>query len=292
VAAASALVAASTPRDKIPFAMGVLMVGVYGGNSFGPLVGGFLADKLGFQATFYLTGALLCACGIIAMLFVHERFVRPEKTESTSVKSMMRLAMSKGFLPILGVTLALNAGPGIISPVLPLYIEKVSPAGSAEAVSGMAFFLMGLVATGSSFVAGRMGMRVSLKKILLFSCIGTGLLYLPPMFAVNTAQLLIFISAMGLLRGGMISSSSTLIGLVASPVQQGIAFGVNQSASSLGGAIGPLLGGALAPLIGLKAIFAVTAGVFVLTGVLVARLLARVDLSKPLMAEAPGIPRR
>jgi DHA1 family multidrug resistance protein-like MFS transporter len=101
------------------------------------------------------------------------------------------------------------------------------------------------------------------------------------MLASNATQLLIFIATMGLLRGGMISSSSTLIALVAPPTQQGIAYGVNQSSSSLGGAIGPLIGGALAPLIGFKFIFAVTAGVFFLTGVLVSRLLQGVDTGKP-----------
>jgi DHA1 family multidrug resistance protein-like MFS transporter len=100
------------------------------------------------------------------------------------------------------------------------------------------------------------------------------------MLATNATQILIFMAMTGLLRGGMISSPSTMVGLVTSPAQQGIAYGVNQSASSLGGAIGPLIGGALAPLIGFKNIFAVTAGVHVLTGVVVAKLLASVHISK------------
>lgn len=282
VAAASALVAASTPRDKLPFAMGLLMVAVYGGNAVGPLIGGVLADKLGFTGSFLITGGILCVGGIIVTAYVKEKFVPPAKADITSIRGMLRLARSKEILPILGVTLALNAGPGILSPILPLYIQQLSPAGSAETAAGLAFFLMGLVATGSSFVAGRLGQKYSLKKILIVSCIGSALLYLPPMLASNSTQLLIFIATMGLLRGGMISSSSTLIALVAPATQQGIAYGVNQSASSLGGAIGPIVGGALAPLLGFKMIFAVTAGVFFLTGVLVSHLLVNVDTGRPL----------
>ena len=281
VAAASALVAAATPREKIAFAMGLLMVAVYGGNAVGPLIGGIIAEKAGFTATFLITGGILCIGGIIVTVFVAENFTPPAKHEMTSIAGMLRLAKSREILPILVVTLALNAGPGILSPILPLYIKQLNPGGSAETASGTAFFLMGLVATGSSFVAGRLGQRFSIKKILVISCIGTALLYLPPMLASNATQLLIFIATMGLLRGGMISSSSTLIALVAPPTQQGIAYGVNQSSSSLGGAIGPLIGGALAPLIGFKFIFAVTAGVFFLTGVLVSRLLQGVDTAKP-----------
>jgi len=284
VAAASALVAASTPRDKLPYAMGLLMVAVYGGNSVGPLIGGVIAERAGFTAAFLITGGILCIGGLIVTMLVAEDFVPPAKAETTSIGGMLRLAKSREILPILGVTLALNAGPAILSPILPLYIQELNPAGSAETASGMAFFLMGLVATGSSFVSGRLGQRYSLKKILIVSCIGSALLYLPPMLASNSTQLLIFIAAMGLLRGGMISSSSTLIALVAPATQQGIAYGVNQSASSLGGAIGPLIGGALAPLFGFKMIFAVTAVVFFLTGVLVWRLIAGVDTGKPAIA--------
>jgi DHA1 family multidrug resistance protein-like MFS transporter len=280
VAAASALVAANTPRDKMAFAMGLLMMAVYGGTSIGPLIGGILADKAGFAATFYITGVTLFVGGIIVIIFVKEEFVPPTKGESTSIASMLNLARSREMLPILGVTLILNAGPAILSPILPLYIRELNPLISAETAAGTAFFLMGLVATASSYVAGRLGQRIDLKKILIFSCLGSGVLYLLPMLATNATQFLIFIATMGLLRGGMISSSSTLVGLVAPLNQQGIAYGINQSASSLGGAIGPLIGGVLAPLLGLKSIFAVTAGIFVITGLLVSKLISGLDLSK------------
>ncbi len=280
VAAASALVASGTPRDKMPYIMGLLMVAVNGGNSLGPLFGGFVAEKAGFAVTFFLTGGILFLAGIIVMVFVTEKFTPPPKEETASFAKMLRLAKSKELLPILGITLALNAGPTILSPTLALYIRDLSPTGSVETAAGTAFFLMGVVATVSALIAGRLGQQINLKTIIIFSCIGTGILYLPSMLATNTTQILIFMAMTGLLRGGMISSSSAMVGLVTSPSQQGIAYGVNQSASSLGGAIGPLIGGALATLIGLKNIFAVTAGVHVLTGVIVAKLLASVHISK------------
>jgi MFS transporter, DHA1 family, multidrug resistance protein len=281
VAAASALVASTTPRDKIPYTMGLLMVAVNAGNSLGPLFGGFLAEKVGFQATFFVTGGLLFLAGIIVMLFVTEKFVPPSREETASFTKMLRLAKSKELLPILLITLALNAGPTILSPMLALYIRELSPAGSAESTAGTAFFLMGVIATASALVAGRLGQQINLKTIIVISCIGTGILYLPPMLATNTTQILIFMSMTGLLRGGMISSPSAMVGLVTSPAQQGIAYGVNQSASSLGGAIGPFIGGALTPLIGFKNIFAVAAGVHILTGVIVAKFLISANISKP-----------
>ena len=64
VPAASALVTASAPRNKTAFAMGLLMVAVFTGNTIGPSFGGFVADILGYRATFFIAGALLLMRGI------------------------------------------------------------------------------------------------------------------------------------------------------------------------------------------------------------------------------------
>lgn len=289
VAAASALVASTTPRDKMPYAMGLLMVGVFAGNTVGPLVGGFIADTLGYNWAFYITGATLFSGGLIVTFFVKEQFTRPAAGSAASMKSMVKLAKSREILPLLIVTFALQAGPSIVSPILALYIKELGQGmGSAATVAGTAFFFMGLVATVSSLVAGRVGQRVNLKTILVFSSFGTAILYLPPMLAGNVTQLLIFVAAMALLKGGLITTSNTLVGLAAPPDQQGAAYGVNQSASSLGGALGPLLGGALAPLIGLKAVFGVTAGVYALVGLMVWKVLSGVDPTKTSAPQPAG----
>jgi DHA1 family multidrug resistance protein-like MFS transporter len=280
VAAASALVASTTPRDKLPYAMGLLMVAVFGGNTFGPLLGGVLADRFGYQATFFTTGGMLFTGGLIVTFFVSEKFSPSTGERSASLSGMMKLVKSKEMMPILGVSFALAAGPAIVSPIISLLIKEMSPGAKAATASGLAFFLMGLIAAISSFFAGRIAQKVDLKKVLIFSCLGTGILYLPPILAVNVTQLIVLVGMMALLKGGIMSTANTLVGLVAPPNQQGIAYGVNQSASSLGSALGPLLGGALAPVIGLKPVFGVTAGVYVIIGLLVARLLANLDLSK------------
>ena len=77
------------------------------------------------------------------------------------------------------------------------------------------------------------------------------------------------------------TSSNALVGLSVPRSQQGIAYGIAQSASALGAGLGPLIGGSLAPLMGLRSVFGVTGGFFILTGIAVSKLLARVSLEKP-----------
>lgn len=273
VAAASALVAADTPRNKIPFAMGLIMLAVFGGSSFGPFLGGFLADKVGYEATFFITSALLFSGGLIVLFFVKERFDRPIPGQGASLGSLWHLAMSREMLPLLMAICALNIGPPMISPMVPLFIRELDPRVAAATASGVAFGLMGLVAAISSVVASRLGKRISLKKMMVFSCLGTGLLYLPPMWATTVTQLLIFIALMGLLSGGLMMSANSLVSLSVSQSQQGIAYGLSTSAQALGGGLGPLIGGSLASLLGFKPIFGVAGGLFILVAVLIIKLL-------------------
>ncbi len=71
------------------------------------------------------------------------------------------------------------------------------------------------------------------------------------------------------------TSSNSLVGMSVPIAQQGIAYGLSQSANSLGAGVGPFIGGLLAPLIGLRPIFAVTAGVFFAVGLLSVVLLPK-----------------
>ncbi|MBI4303354.1 MAG: MFS transporter, partial [Chloroflexi bacterium] len=273
VAAASALIATTTPRDKLPFAMGLLSMAMFVGSTLGPLVGGFLADQYGYRTTFFVTAVLLLIGGVITTVFVTEKFERPEKARATSFSSILQVASSSAIIPLLVVEFTLQAGPQMIAPIIPLFIREMEPAGATATTSGLAFSLMGLLSAISGTLAGHFGGRISLKKILIFSCLGAGLLYLPPIWSVTVAQLVIFFAITGLPKGGLMTSSNAMVGLSVTQSQQGVAYGVAQSARALGNGMGPLIGGSLARLLGFKAIFGVAGGLFVIASIVVARLL-------------------
>jgi DHA1 family multidrug resistance protein-like MFS transporter len=280
VAAASALVAAMTPQEKLPFSMGVLMASVLSGQTLGPLLGGILSDNFGFTTTFIITASLLTIGGLIILFMVKENFQRPAKGQSSSIGSLVHLAFSPQIFPLLMVLAALSIGPQITSPVVPLIIDKMSGAGGAATASGAAYALLGIIAAISSIVFSRFHGRFAVRSILVFCCIGTGLLYVLPIFATSTTQLIILIGLTGLLNGGIIISSNSLVGLSVPVSQQGIAYGLSQSASSLGGGIGPFIGGGIAPLIGLGNVFGVSAAVFMVVGILTMKLIPNIRIAR------------
>jgi MFS transporter, DHA1 family, multidrug resistance protein len=273
IAAAAALVATTTPRDKLPFSMSVLMGAVFGGLTLGPLVGGLLADRLGFHITFGVTSGLLLIGGLITLFFARENFRPPKAGERTSLKDMLNLAFSRKVFPLLLVIAALNLGPQTVSPVLALLIGEVSKGASAASAAGTAMALSGIITAFSALVAGRISGKVTIRKILVVCCLGTSLFYLPPIWASTVAQLIVAIGLTGLFAGGIITASNSLVGLSVPVSLQGIAYGLSQSANALGTGLGPFIGGGLAPLIGLRPIFAVTAGIFLAVGLLAMKLI-------------------
>jgi len=227
------------------------------------------------------SGTMTAAQAMVAGGTPREKFERPPDGESVSLVSMLRLAMSRQMLPLLMTLCVLQVGPQMIHPVIPVFIRDIDPAAKAATLSGITFGLMGVTAAISSIATARIGGRISLKTILVFSCLTTGLLYLPPVWAGTVSQVILSIALTGFLKGGLMASSSALVGLSAGQAQQGIAYGVAQSANALGIGIGPLLGGILAPLVGLRAVFGIAGGLFMAIGLFVFRLLSDVSLDSP-----------
>ena len=275
VAAMTALASGTVPRDKMPVAMGVIMLAVFLGQSLGPLAGGFIAANWGYHATFYASGAFLVAAGMIVLLLVKEHFEPLPRPRGGTLRAMFKLALSPQLLPVLAVLAMISMGQGTIGPIVSLRIRELVGIDRAPAVAGIIFSLTGLTAAATSVISGRLAQRWSLSRILVISCLAIGLFYIPSTWATSAGVLGLFLVLGGLFRGTLSTSSNAMIGLSVAEGQQGLAYGLSQSASSLGGAFGPIIGGGLAGAIGLTPVFLVAGAVFLVVAVLAGKLLSK-----------------
>ena len=271
VPAASALVASTTPRDRTSYAMGLLMLGVFLGNTIGPSIGGFLGDVFGFRNSFFIASGLLLIAGMLVLVLVREDFKRPLK--ENSLGDVWRLLSSRAILPLLVTICVIGMSQQVVQPIITLFIKELNPAGSASTSAGLAFAMLGLMAACSSLIAGRLGRRISLRKILAFSCLGAALLILSPVWVSTATQLIVIVGLMGLFQGANSTSTSSLIGLSLPVSQQGIAYGMSQSAVAFGNGVGPIIGGGLVSVLGLRYVFAVSSGLFLTASLLVTRFI-------------------
>ena len=74
VTAATALVATSTPKERLGFGLGLIQTAVFSGSAFGPLVGGLLADGDRVPGDVLHASGMMLAGGLVTLFLVQENF--------------------------------------------------------------------------------------------------------------------------------------------------------------------------------------------------------------------------
>ena len=128
--------------------------------------------------------------------------------------------------------------------------------GTANAATvGLYFFCSGLAVAAAAWTMSFLSRRFSLRILIILGC---GFLAAGA-FMTSTAETVPLALAWGAVTGwgsGMLTAgASAWIGTIAPRERSGAAYGLVQSANSIGFGIGPLLGGIVANGLGLRAPF-------------------------------------
>jgi DHA1 family multidrug resistance protein-like MFS transporter len=283
VPAAMTLVVSSAPPERRGYAIGLLQMAIYLGSSVGPLLGGLIADQLGYRATFWVTGVLLFLAGVLVSALVREHFASPEEDEAandgrTRARSKPRLwdglllvLRTKALLSIFGIRMLMNMAFGIIAPILPLFIQQIAgPEVKVASLTGTIAGLASAASAAAAIVLGRAGDRVGPRRILLVCGILASLLFGLQAWAQSPTQLLVLRVSAGIATGGILASVSSLLAALAPKQRYGAVYGVDTSMMAAANAIAPMLGAALTASWGLSAAFLGAAAMYGLATLVVA----------------------
>ncbi|MFW5772550.1 MAG: MFS transporter, partial [Phototrophicaceae bacterium] len=128
VSAANALVAASAPRERTGFAMGLLQVALWSGVALGPLIGGVMADAFGFRMPFIITAVMLAIGGILVLVGVHEEFT-PESRQANKSKSIVsewgHVVHMPGVVQTYAVRFLTALSKSMVVPIMPLFVAML-----------------------------------------------------------------------------------------------------------------------------------------------------------------------
>jgi DHA1 family multidrug resistance protein-like MFS transporter len=260
VAAATALVAAETPRNRVGWALGVVTSAVALGSAIGPVVGGLAAALLGLRLMFLCGGILLLLSTVPVLFVVREGPIRRRQGSQAGVLDLIK--QRPGTLRALSV---LIGAQGLVSVcnsatqqlVVLRLIEMV--ASGVSAVTGVAFGLAGVASSGAAVfytqVTQRLGYVRTTALAAVMVAVAVSLIAIAPWAAVVVAG----VALNGLFSGVVIPATASMIGLETPPEAQSTVFGANASSVALGFAIGPGIGGAVAATANVSAALIVVA---------------------------------
>ena len=270
VAAGNALVAATAPRERSGYAMGLLQVGTWSGVAVGPLLGGILADAFGYSAAFYFTSALLFLGGLLVLFGVKEK-----RLEGFAPKRRGMVAEWKHVLGAPGVNLVFFfrfmawLGRTILVPYLPLFIATLLVTEQGlNTYTGLTIALASAMGTVSAITLGRLGDTVGHKRVLIACTVAAALFYLPQMFVTTIWQLLFLQALTGAAAGGMMPVLSALLNHYTEPGEEGAAYGFDNSVVAIARAVSPMIGAAVVLVGGYRMIFLIAALLLGVTAIL------------------------
>lgn len=260
VAAATALVAAETPRSRVGWALGVLTSAVALGGAIGPVVGGLAGSIFGLRLVFLAGGILLLASLIPVLVVVRESERRviagPRPSMLATIRqqpgSMRALAVLIGAQGL--VTLVQSASQQLL--VLKLYEMLASGAAFA---AGLAFGASGITNSGAAIGYTRVTKSIGyVRTTAAASMLLAGTLGLLPA-APSAALVIIIVGVSGFLNGTIVPATASMIGLETPTEAQSTIFGINASSVAFGFFLGPLVGGGVAATYGVPMALGVTA---------------------------------
>jgi len=286
VSAANALVAASAPRERTGYAMGIIQVGLWAGVAIGPLIGGVLADAFGFRIPFLFTALLLFLAGLLVTFMVKEEFT-PDKENNAKkpgfVKSIGHIVTMEGVPQTYFIRFLTSLSRSMVIPIMPLFIVFLVTNGVNEAMllpmppmldgifdggggvntmTGLAVGLMSATSTFSAVLLGRIGDRIGHRKIVVGSAFAAMLAYFPQGFVMDAWQLIFLQAVTGLAIGGLVASPSALLARFTDPGEEGAVYGLDNSVVAGARSLAPLFGASLAVWFGLRVMFTSMAAVF------------------------------
>jgi DHA1 family multidrug resistance protein-like MFS transporter len=271
--ATNALVAATVPRGRAGYAMGLMQVAMGVGLGLGPVLGGIVADAYGYQAAFYITAALLAVAGLVVWIGVEEHFVARESAGRASLQlfsAWRRIMSSQNVLLAFILRFINQMGRIIFIPILPLFVlSLIDVPDKINSFTGIVIGASSAATAIFSIYLGRLGDRSGYRRIVIIGLLVTAFLFL--LQAVVTAgwQLLGLQVLYGVALGGIVPGISALLAVFSRQGDEGAVYGLDNAINSGARMIGPLLGVGISAWLGVRMVFG-TAALFYLIAALLA----------------------
>lgn len=274
VAVGMSLVMNVTPKKQLTWAMGVFQASMVMGVMFGPLVGGMIADTLGYRMPFVIFCAFSFLCLVAVRLMVPKRIGLEQAREREPFMKQLSYFMKNPVVRLMVMLQFLcNCGMTGIGPILPLYIKEMM-GGDAMAVAtivGIIIFVAGATSVTSSLNVSRLAARISMPKILIFASLVTGVNFILQYLMPEVWMLGFMRGLTGFSLGMIMPLANTILAQAVPAGKRTMVVGFSTSFALMGNVAGPMASGAIAMQWGYGMVFWSTAFCFFLAACVIYR---------------------
>lgn len=271
VAAATSLVAAETPRNRVGWALGVVTSAVALGGAIGPVIGGLAGTAFGLRLVFLGGGILLLLSTLPVLLIVRESPMRKREGRRPSPLTLIRQrpGATRALTVLVGAQGLISVANSATQQLVVLRLLEMLTSG-VSAITGVAFGLAGLASSGAAvfytIVTRRLGYVRTTAIAAVMVAVAVSMIGIAPWVAVVVAG----VALNGLFSGVVIPATASMLGLETPLEAQSTVFGLNASSVAFGFFLGPLIGGGVAATAGVPAALFVVAGLALVLAVVVA----------------------
>lgn len=274
VAVGMSLVMNVTPKKQLTWAMGVFQASMVMGVMFGPLVGGMIADTLGYRMPFVIFCALSFLCLVAVRLMVPRQIgLEQARMKEPFMKQLSYFMKNPVVRLMVMLQFLCNCGMTGIGPILPLYIKEMM-GGDAMAVAtivGIIIFVAGATSVTSSLNVSRLAARISMPKILIFASLVTGVNFILQYLMPEVWTLGFMRGLTGFSLGMIMPLANTILAQAVPAEKRTMVVGFSTSFALMGNVAGPMASGAIAMQWGYGMVFWSTAFCFFLAAMVIYR---------------------
>lgn len=247
ITATNAFVASETPKEKMSFALGFLSSSNFVGYSLGPVLGGLLAESMGYRVSFF-AGAALMLCGflLVKLTLVEDpsTYGIPKKTAENKASGGLLTPL---VLNLLLMIFLMRVVRSTFSPYLPLYIQSGLPSGAgAASITGYINGVAGLATALAGLTLSRLGDRHDKKRLMCLMGGGGILVAIGLCFAGNLWVFGGLYSLLYFVLGGIEPIVMSITAETTPQENRGAMFGIQGTVGSLGWIISPMIGATIA----------------------------------------------
>ncbi|WP_432403127.1 MFS transporter [Wukongibacter sp. M2B1] len=244
ITAATAFVAANTPKERLSYALGFMSSSSFIGFSVGPVIGGICAEYFGYRFSFF-AGSGLMLIGFFLVLFMlseDKSTIGKQKEELKACDDEFKL-FTPLILYLLLVLFFHRVTRSVFSPYIPLFVQtSLESTEGAAKLTGVINGVAGLATALAGLTLSRLGDRLNKLKLATTLILISFLISLTLKIANS---LYIFIPLYGMMfffLGGIepIITSTTAENTPSD--RRGELFGFQGLVGSLGWMISPMLG--------------------------------------------------